>query len=186
MPFSNTEFYNSPGGDVYYKIFNQPVRVLSPSDRSLIMQLLEKINDRYPEAFKALAELYSRYEKNRTNYEFRMVHRFIRCNFGEYDHQDDIASDGHFCLEEVRCPLRGECIHEGIICKPKFDRKLTDREMDVLKLISQGLRTNEIAAVLSISALTVNRHRENIKSKLQVRTIAEMVKYYCQFENRNY
>ena len=114
-------------------------------------------------------------------YEFNIVSRFCRCNFGEYDaHTPDIDADGFFHFEEVKCPLRGECRMEGVICKPKLDSKLTDRELDIVELISKGLRAQEIADRLYISVKTVQRHRENIKAKLQLRSLAQVAAYYLE------
>ena len=112
-------------------------------------------------------------------YEYKIAHRFIRCNFGAYDQFSyDIDARGKFTFEEVSCPLRGECIYEGIICKPCIDTKLSSRELEVLKLISEGFQTNEIAESLFLAPTTVNKHRENIKAKLNLNTIAQLVAYY--------
>jgi len=47
----------------------------------------------------------------------------------------------------------------------------------VLKMIAEGLMNKEIAEKLSISVRTVERHRENIMSKLNLHTRAELVRY---------
>ena len=49
---------------------------------------------------------------------------------------------------------------------------LTDREVEVLQLITRGLSNRQVAAGLTISAKTVGRHIENIYSKLGVSTRA--------------
>lgn len=124
-----TEFYNTPQGEVMVKQPGEPVFVFSAENRPLVEAMLLLINDRYPGAFRRLAEIYSRYERNKTNFEFKMVHRFLRCNFGEYDeYKHDIDASGTCFFEEVRCPLRGECRDEGIICKPQLHTTLTPRE----------------------------------------------------------
>lgn len=58
--------------------------------------------------------------------------------------------------------------------------ELTEREMDVLKLIAAELTTNEIADKLCISSHTVETHRKNLISKLQVRNSMGLVKYAMQ------
>lgn len=58
--------------------------------------------------------------------------------------------------------------------------ELTEREIDVLKLIVQELTTAEIAEKLFISTHTVETHRKNLISKLNVRNIAGLVKYAMQ------
>lgn len=54
--------------------------------------------------------------------------------------------------------------------------KLTRREKDVLKLITEGMTTNTIADTLFISPLTVETHRRNLMQKLQVSNVAGLVK----------
>ncbi len=54
---------------------------------------------------------------------------------------------------------------------------LTDREREVLSLIAQGLSNQEIADQLVISVKTVNRHRENIMTKLDLHSRVELVRY---------
>ena len=49
-------------------------------------------------------------------------------------------------------------------------QKLTPRETQILELVHGGLRNSDIAARLSISALTVRKHLENIFAKLGVQT----------------
>jgi DNA-binding NarL/FixJ family response regulator len=57
------------------------------------------------------------------------------------------------------------------------DEKLTDRELDVLKLIRDGRRNKQIASDLKIAEATVNFHIKNISQKLQAndRTHAVMI-----------
>jgi two-component system response regulator NreC len=54
---------------------------------------------------------------------------------------------------------------------------LTEREQQVLKMIAEGMMNKEIAEKLNISVRTVERHRENIMSKLNLHTRAELVRY---------
>lgn len=54
---------------------------------------------------------------------------------------------------------------------------LTRREIEILQLISSELSTLEIADKLFISIPTVETHRRNLMSKLQVKNLAGLVKY---------
>lgn len=54
---------------------------------------------------------------------------------------------------------------------------LTDRDIEVLRLIAQGHTNRQIADILSIGVRTVETHRANIMSKLGVRGRAELVRY---------
>lgn len=138
---ANIEFYNTPEGDVMMKELGRPAVVLDENNRPTIECMLSVIRDRYPKAHTRLMQIYSSSTMNRWYYEFRVVHRFIRCNFGEYDqHNLDINRDGLFVFEEVKCPLRGECEHEGVICRPELNTSLTEREMEVFRLIASNSR----------------------------------------------
>ena len=55
--------------------------------------------------------------------------------------------------------------------------KLTRREVDVMKLIAEEFTTTEIADKLTISQHTVESHRKNLLSKLNVRNTAGLVRY---------
>jgi DNA-binding NarL/FixJ family response regulator len=54
---------------------------------------------------------------------------------------------------------------------------LTEREQEVIKLIAEGLSSDEIAATLTISKKTVDRHRSNILEKLGMRNRVELTRY---------
>lgn len=57
---------------------------------------------------------------------------------------------------------------------------LTSREIEVLKLIAQELTSKEIGQELSISEKTVNTHRRNLISKLEVRNSVGLARYAIQ------
>jgi DNA-binding NarL/FixJ family response regulator len=54
---------------------------------------------------------------------------------------------------------------------------LTPRELEVTKLIAEGLTSEEIAGTLVIATSTVNRHRDNILEKLGLRNRVELTRY---------
>lgn len=61
-----------------------------------------------------------------------------------------------------------------------MDVNLSAREKDVVKLIANECTTQEIAEKLFISPYTVDTHRKNIFSKLDVKNTAGIVKYALQ------
>ena len=173
------EFYNCPDGSVNVKPFDEPLFVYDMSCRHITEEMIVYIRDLYPEAFKALSELYSRSERNKEYFEYKIVHRFIRCNFGEYDALTyDINSIGQWNIEEVKCPMRGECLHEGVICKPTLLTKLSPRESEVAQLIAMGMSRQEVAEELTLSICTVNRHIANIKVRMHFRHTNQIIAHF--------
>jgi DNA-binding NarL/FixJ family response regulator len=65
---------------------------------------------------------------------------------------------------------------------------LTDREFEVFQLIGQGLGTKEVAGQLRVSPKTVEVHRANIKTKLKIQSMTELIRYavrWVESENAN-
>ena len=54
---------------------------------------------------------------------------------------------------------------------------LSDREREVLQLMAEGKTTREVASYLHVSVKTVETHRTNIMTKLDIHSIAELTKY---------
>lgn len=81
----------------------------------------------------------------------------------------------YFCKEAANILLKKMSIKKR---NPKLsDHFLSDREKDVLKLICEQKSTPEIANALSISNKTVNRHRQNLLEKLNVKNSIGLVLY---------
>ena len=55
--------------------------------------------------------------------------------------------------------------------------KLTTREQVILAYIAQGLSNKAVAKMLGISFRTVEAHRRNIKTKLQIESLADLIRY---------
>ncbi len=55
--------------------------------------------------------------------------------------------------------------------------QLTKREIEVIKLIAEGLTSQDIADKLFISSRTVDTHRRNLLQKLNVKNTAELIKF---------
>lgn len=55
--------------------------------------------------------------------------------------------------------------------------RLTAREQMILSYIAKGQSSKDIAQTLTISVRTVEAHRRNIKSKLNLDSLAELVRY---------
>ncbi len=59
--------------------------------------------------------------------------------------------------------------------QPKSE--LSGREREVLQLLAEGKTTKQVAALLHLSAKTIESHRKQIMDKLDLHSIAELTKY---------
>ncbi len=55
--------------------------------------------------------------------------------------------------------------------------QLTERELDIIRALSEGLSSSQIGEKLFISEHTVKTHRKNILKKLDIHNSAELVQY---------
>ena len=149
------------------------------NDTELISSILEHIQAYYPNAYAALCAIYERSKPNLPYFRYLIAKRFAKCNFGAIDNIPDIE-DGKFNLECVACPLRGECKHEGIICRPVFNHRLSDAEMRVLRLLYQQVSREEIASRLYLSIHTVNNHIRHAFTRLNLHSVADFMKWAAE------
>lgn len=89
-----------------------------------------------------------------------------------------------YVSEKIASKMISSLVGGGELDMFPIDR-LTDRELQVLGLIGQGLQTRDIAQRLHLSTKTVDAHREHIKKKLNLDSAAKLVRYavhWVQFE----
>ena len=99
---TNIEFYITPqGGIMIHDVYG--IRTLSEKDRLFVTSMIRKIGDFYPEALAKLSQLFEKRMMNIPCYEYSIVSRFIRCNWGRFDSVVDIDQLGNFNFEEVEC-----------------------------------------------------------------------------------
>lgn len=54
---------------------------------------------------------------------------------------------------------------------------LSDREMEILRLLAEGKSSKEVAAVLNLSSKTVDAHRSKIMSKLALNSLSDLIHF---------
>lgn len=171
------EFYIFEG-ELWCKSDDGQNQIVDESQTELIKSMLDEIRGCYPLAYKALTKEYEKSSLNVPYYQYLIVRRFCKCNFGKLDGtKPDVDRTGKFNFEKVDCPLRGECRFEGVICSPKFNSKLSDAELRVMKLIYQGASKEEIAEQLYISPYTVKNHIKSAYLKLGIHEKSEFIRY---------
>ena len=79
------------------------------------------------------------------------------------------------------CPKATNIIVDDYILNPpeyaSVDKILASREIEILKLLADGKQSKEIALLLNLSVKTIDACRRRIMQKLNVESIAELVKY---------
>lgn len=90
-----------------------------------------------------------------------------------------VFEQGIFLEPEVTRQVLHDYIHTGDSRKDE-SLHLTEREVEILKLVVQGKSNKAIAMALVISPKTVSVHRTNIMAKLGVHNSAELVRYALQ------
>ncbi|MCD4722332.1 MAG: response regulator transcription factor [Desulfobacula sp.] len=88
-----------------------------------------------------------------------------------------VLSGKHFFCQEVKHLITDKD------CVPVTDSPvsvfslLSKREREVLQLIAEGHKSRKIAEKLNISVKTIDIHRTNLKTKLNIHSIAELTKF---------
>lgn len=94
----------------------------------------------------------------------------------------DVVSEGeeYFC-ETVRSKIFNSFVnknqHSLSISDHLIEKNISDRELEILKLIALEYNTDQISEALFISTHTVNSHRKNLIRKLNVKSSIGLVTY---------
>lgn len=70
---------------------------------------------------------------------------------------------------------------KGVDRKGPSVERLSDRELEVFRLIGQGYKTRHIADTLHVSVKTVETYRENIKQKMDFKNSTELLQHAIQW-----
>lgn len=141
-----------------------------------LLELLEQDMEKHPDAVQVLIEL-------GVEERFAAIRQYARCRFGGLDKYSDINKAGDSENTEYwDCGFRGQCPYEGRLCSTikVANGILTSRELDVIKLLYEGMQAKEIAAKLGISTTTVPVHIKNIMAKTGLRSSAEIVRFAAE------
>jgi len=87
----------------------------------------------------------------------------------------EVSNGNKYICDEVKAILADQELDENA---DKGDlNDLSRRELDIIKLIKEGLSSREIALQLDISLKTVEVHRYNVLKKLKLKNTASLVNY---------
>lgn len=86
-------------------------------------------------------------------------------------------------IEEVRAgrkylsPKLPKQAHHGSVADPMGFSRLTERQQKIVRMIAQGMNSDQIAEALGLSVWTIHFHRKNIRRALGVHNDMEMYRY---------
>jgi DNA-binding CsgD family transcriptional regulator len=126
-----------------------------------LVEIIDNDMASHPKAMKALAD----WDITDPSEQMR---QYIACRFGGFDYSPDINGEGIIQVAEyVDCGRRGKCAYEGKLCSSIVlaNGVLTKKEIEVLKLIGQGLLDKEICDSLGIAQDTLRSHKDSLCSK---------------------
>ena len=89
---------------------------------------------------------------------------------------ESLAEHGPFFSRQVSKKLLGNYLQAETVSAPSAD-SLTAREREVLQLLAEGRNNKGVAALLGLSAKTVETHRANIMKKLDAKSVVDLVRY---------
>ena len=100
------------------------------------------------------------------------------CAFDELvDAINNVMSGKIYLSKDVTAIVVDELLQALLKDNPEGTVNLSDREKEVLQLIAEGKSTKEIADALFLSIKTIESHRKNIMTKLNIYTVPELTKY---------
>lgn len=79
-----------------------------------------------------------------------------------------VLSGGIYVSESLQAKILGRLLHSREPQRPSGFESLSNRELEILTLIGQGLSTDGIAERLHLSAKTIEVHRSRIRMKLNL------------------
>jgi len=85
-----------------------------------------------------------------------------------------VAQGQVYLSEDLAARMMHSFVGRGAMPGTSPVETLTDRELEVFRLIGQGFKTHQISEKLFLSVKTVETYRENIKSKLNLANATEL------------
>jgi DNA-binding NarL/FixJ family response regulator len=90
---------------------------------------------------------------------------------------ENVADGKPYFSDEATAALLRQFVTKKIAHEPVKGMDLTEREIEVLKLITEEFTNQEIADKLFISVRTVDAHRRNLMEKIGAKNMAGLVRY---------
>lgn len=85
-----------------------------------------------------------------------------------------------YVSDKIGSKLLQRIVHRRAAGDSPIDN-LSDRELEVFRLIGRGYRTRQIAETLHVSVKTIESYREQIKHKIKLRDATELLQHAIQW-----
>lgn len=141
------------------------------------LEVLERLKNEYPHLKVLIVSMH----KEREHFKYA-----LSLNVDGYVLKDDVTEKIISAIKQIQSGGKSfsrELLslvvedYSVILDSPLSVKLLTKREKDILKLIVAGHTSKEIGERLNISKRTVDVHRAHIFEKLQVESLAELIKF---------
>lgn len=100
------------------------------------------------------------------------------CAFEEIEQAlEAIFDEGSYVSGNLRPSLLDDYVKKLQGRDDEIELSLTQSERRVLRLLAEGFTTKEIASQLSVSPKTIETHRTHLMEKLEVESVAALIKY---------
>ena len=90
---------------------------------------------------------------------------------------DRVIAGELYLSDELSAKLLRRAVEGTADPKKGGAAQLSDRELEVLQLLGQGVATREVAERLSLSVKTIESYRANIKRKLELKNATELMRF---------
>lgn len=89
-----------------------------------------------------------------------------------------VLSGGFYTSDKMKESfVRNASLGGTPILKGLVPESLSNRELEILQLVGQGLSTKQISEILRISIKTIDSHYASIKTKLKLKNINSLIQY---------
>lgn len=172
-------FATTHSSEVLDKLAQQPVDILLTDVMMPEMpgnQLAKQVKQKFPEVRILALSMSGQGDLVNEMIEDADISGYVLKNIGKQEllkALEKIASGGIYFSEEVIDELQRTSQRK----KQKEEAHLTDREIEIIRLIEKEYNNKMIAEALFISERTVETHRKNIFRKTDTGSIIGLVKY---------
>lgn len=169
-------------GEEYYKKF------FMPEESRLFMEGMANFYKH-----EDYTGLYSFFHRVRTGKKmepswYYAVSRFLRDNTGTKKTTELILVANPVSGMGSMVNKVSQLLNENVFVSKNYQKftLLTKREKEIIILLAEGKTTPDIADILFISSLTVSTHRKNITKKLDIHSLAGLIKFAIAFDMISY